>query len=105
MQDILVAIDAIRSHLERGDLDDALIFDAIRVRLIEIGEAVKMIDEQTLASQPEIPWKEIARMRDRLTHHYFDVDHAIVSDVVDHELTPLEQTVRGFLATQEPDDP
>jgi uncharacterized protein with HEPN domain len=37
------AIEAIRSHLDRGDLNDGLVYDAVRVRLIEIGEAVKGI--------------------------------------------------------------
>ena len=44
-------IDAIRSHLARGDLSDGLIFDAVRVRLIEIGEAVKALDPELVASQ------------------------------------------------------
>jgi hypothetical protein len=41
LADIQAAIDAIRSHLQRGDLSDGLNFDAIRIRLLEIGEAVK----------------------------------------------------------------
>ena len=41
LADIQAAIDAIRSHLQRGDLSDGLIFDAIRIRLLKIGEAVK----------------------------------------------------------------
>ncbi len=41
--DILDAIEAIRSQLQRGDLSDGLIYDAVRARLIEIGEAVKNI--------------------------------------------------------------
>lgn len=42
-QDILDAIEAINSHVARGDLSDGLIFDAVRVRLIEVGEAIKAI--------------------------------------------------------------
>ena len=41
LADIQVAIDAICSHLQRGDLSDGLVFDAVRIRLLEIGEAVK----------------------------------------------------------------
>jgi uncharacterized protein with HEPN domain len=41
LADIQAAIDAIHSHLQRGDLSDGLIFDAVRIRLLEIGEAVK----------------------------------------------------------------
>ncbi len=41
--DILDAVEAIRAHLRRGDLTDGLVYDAVRVRLIEIGEAVKTL--------------------------------------------------------------
>ena len=44
LSDIIDAINAIRSHIARGDLSDGLIFGAVRVRLIEIGEAVKALD-------------------------------------------------------------
>jgi uncharacterized protein with HEPN domain len=42
------------------------------VRLIEIGEAVKGITSQLLDHEPDIPWSAIARMRDHLTHRYFE---------------------------------
>ena len=50
LADIVDAILAIRSHLTRGDLSDGLIFDAVRLRLIEIGEAVKLLDPKLIAS-------------------------------------------------------
>ena len=39
LSDIQAAIDAIRSHLKRGTRADGLVFDAVRIRLLEIGEA------------------------------------------------------------------
>jgi len=54
LADILAAAGAIAEHFERGDLDDALVFDAVRVRLIEMGEAVKAIDPGLLAREPAI---------------------------------------------------
>jgi len=63
LADIQAAIDAIRSHLQRGDLSDGLIFDAVRIRLLEIGEAVKALPAELLDTQPSIPWRQIARMR------------------------------------------
>lgn len=97
LADVISAIDAITAHLSRGNLDDGLVYDAVRVRLIEIGEAVKGIDPDLLATEPDIPWSAIARMRDHLAHHYFDTDHAIVRDVVDHELQPLQQAARSLI--------
>ena len=97
LQDIAEAIDAIRSHLTRGDLHDGLVYDGARVRLIEIGEAVKGIDPDLLAEVPEVPWKAIARMRDHLAHRYFDTNHSIVQDVIDHDLGPLADAVQSLI--------
>ena len=55
LADIQAAIDAIHSHLQRGDLSDGLIFDAVRIRLLEIGEAVKALPIDLLATQASIP--------------------------------------------------
>ena len=97
LADIVEAVEAIRAHLTRGTISDGLVYDAVRVRLIEIGEAVKGIDSELLETQPEVPWKAIARMRDHLTHRYFDTDHAIVQDVLDNELAPLLSAARVLL--------
>jgi len=97
--DIAAAIDTIRGHLGRGSLDDGLVYDAVRVRLIEIGEAVKGLAPDLLERESEIEWRAIARMRDHLAHRYFDTDHAIVSDVVDNELGALSLAVERLLGS------
>jgi len=97
LEDILAAIDAIRGHLERGDLDDGLVFDAVRVRLIEIGEAVMALPADLLETQPELPWNQITQMRDHLAHRYFDTSHAIVAATVEGDLPQLESAVRMLL--------
>jgi len=55
-----------------------LVYDAVRVRLIEIGEAVKGIGADVVVTEPGTPWQDIAAMRDRLAHRYFDTLHSIV---------------------------
>ncbi len=74
---------------------------------IEIGEAVKGISAELLDTEPNIPWKAIARMRDHLAHRYFDTDHAVVQDVVDNELDPLLHSVESLLerAKRQADEP
>jgi uncharacterized protein with HEPN domain len=96
LADIQAAIDAIRSHLQRGGLSDGLVFDAVRIRLLEIGEAVKALPAELLDSQPTIPWRQIARMRDHLAHRYFDTAHAILQATVDDDLPELERAVQAL---------
>lgn len=97
LRDIADSLDAIRSHLTRGNLHDGLVYDAVRVRLIEIGEAVKDLDSGLLEGAPGVPWKEIARMRDHLAHRYFDTDDAVVQDVVGNDLGPLADAVQELI--------
>ena len=95
LADIQAAIDAIGSHLQRGDLSDGLIFDAVRIRLLEIGEAVKALPDDLLATQQSIPWRQITRMRDHHAHRYFDTAHAILQATVDEDPPDLERAVQA----------
>lgn len=94
LDDITAAAAAIRAHLDRGGLDDGLVFDAVRMSLVEIGEAVKDLPPRLLGMEPQIPWREVAGMRDRLAHRYFDTTHAILQATVATELPALEAAVR-----------
>lgn len=98
LDDIATAIAAARSHLARGDLSDGLVFDAVRIRLLEIGEAVKAIPPGLLATEPGIPWKSIAAMRDQLAHRYFDTEHGIVHGTVTDDLATLLAAVQRLQA-------
>jgi len=55
-----------------------------------IGEAVKQIQESYRKEHPEIEWKSFAGLRDKLIHHYFGVDYALVWDVIKNELPELK---------------
>jgi uncharacterized protein with HEPN domain len=105
LADIQAAIDAIRSHLQCGDLSDGLIFDAIRIRLLEIGEAVKALPDDLLATQPSIPWRQITRLRDHLAHRYFDTAHAILQATVDEDLPELERAGKALNRSLADEDP
>ena len=97
LEDILAAVAAIGEHLGRGTLDDGLVFDAVRVRLIEIGEAVRAISPELLDREPDIPWVDVAGMRNHLAHRYFDTAHAIVRATIEHDLPPLVAAVQRLL--------
>jgi len=97
LDDIVDAIQAIRDYQERGDLNDGMTFDAVRLRLIEIGQAAKRLSPALLASEPELPWEEIAGMRDRLAHRYFDTSHAIVQATMDNDIPELGLAVQRLL--------
>lgn len=96
--DVAVACEAIASYLTRSKVGDDIVYDAIRARLIEICEAIKDLDPKLLATEPNIPWDEIARMRDQLTHHYFDTAHSIVHATAANDVPKLAAAVQRLLA-------
>ena len=68
------------------------------VRSLEvIGEAVKKIPDDLKHRHPEIPWKHMAAMRDKLIHEYFGVDTEIVWKVAAEELVPLKPLFEKLL--------
>ena len=94
LADILEAIDKILGGRQRS----------VPVRLADpgrnveiIGEAVRGVTEGTWAVHPEVPWREMAGMRDRVIHDYFRVDLDVVWDVVSQDLRPLREKIAGLV--------
>ncbi|MDD5372820.1 MAG: DUF86 domain-containing protein [Sulfurimonas sp.] len=58
-----------------------------------IGEAVKQLPKEITKNYPNIPWSEIAKMRDVLTHHYFGLDDKVLWDTLDEDFEQFWQTV------------
>jgi uncharacterized protein with HEPN domain len=82
------AIAHIRACAAVGEpvfLEDRMRQDAIIRKLEVIGEAVKQLSEPTRRRRPEIPWRQIAGMRDHLTHAYFGIDLGLVWRVVERD--------------------
>ncbi|MBI3258799.1 MAG: DUF86 domain-containing protein [Ignavibacteriae bacterium] len=71
--------------------------DAIIRRLEIIGEAVKNLPHPFKIKHPDIPWKQIAGMRDILIHEYFDVDLILTWKVVKQELPLIKEKLSAIL--------
>ena len=76
--------------------DDKTIFAVIRAIEI-IGEAVKNIPENTRKEYPEIPWKGMAGMRDKVIHEYFGVDIKVVWDTVKKRIPEVKPLFERML--------
>ncbi len=69
--------------------------------LTVIGEAAKNVSPGFQARHPEIPWKGMAGLRDRLVHHYFGVDYDAVWATITGDLPEMEIRVRAALEAAE----
>jgi uncharacterized protein with HEPN domain len=78
----------------RDDLDDDEMLRLALTKLVEIvGEAAKQVTPVTKAEYPKVPWSAAARMRDRLVHHYFDIDLDVLWSTIVIDLPALLEAV------------
>lgn len=93
--DILRSIDAIEAFVKDISLDEFIEDDktssAVIRKLEIIGEAVKNIPDEIKKKNTEIPWKEMAGMRDKLIHVYFGVDYNLVWQTIKNRLPNIKK--------------
>lgn len=94
---IVGSIEGIESYLDGVSKEQFLVSeekqDAVVRRLEVIGEAVKGIPEDFRQKHPEVPWRDIAGMRDNLIHEYFVVDLEEVWKTVTTDIIELKQKI------------
>ena len=77
--------------------DGMLRLDAICMNLIALGEAVKGLDKQThgelLPRYPEIYWSGVMRMRDKIAHHYFEIDTEVVFCTIEEDIPQMAKVI------------
>ena len=105
LTDIREAIHRIQSYTEGMDYDefqaDTKTQDAVMRNLEILGEATKQLSETVRQQASHIPWRNIARMRDKLIHHYFGVNLDVVWHVVQDDLPTLMTAVGGILTAMD----
>lgn len=102
LEDMLVyareAAQAARGRC-RGDLETDRFFCLGLQRLVEIiGEAARRVSHETQLQYPQVPWKQVVGMRNRLIHGYDVVDADVLWDTVLVDLPPLVDSLEMILA-------
>ena len=102
LEDILEAIDRIEKYSREGRTAfdrDELVQTWIVHHLQIVGEAVRALTDETRGRRPDIPWLQIAGMRNILVHDYFGIDLNEVWTAVERDLPMLKAAVRSLLGT------
>ncbi|NMG04442.1 DUF86 domain-containing protein [Azoarcus taiwanensis] len=101
LRHILLCLDKIATYTSEGRdafLVDSRTQDAVIRNLEIIGQAVKDLGTQNLSHlEPEVPWHQIAGLRNVLAHQYLGVDIALVWRVVEDHLPALRSAVENAL--------
>lgn len=75
--------------------------DAICMNLIALGETVKGLDKQTqnqlLKNYPEVYWKGVMGMRDKISHHYFEIDTDVVFRTIEEDVPLMSKVIDKML--------
>ena len=104
LSDIIEAIERIAEYVKglsySGFMQDKKTQDAVVRNLEVIGEATKGITSALRKRHPGVPWTDMARLRDRLAHHYFGINYEIVWNVVSKELPPLRSQLAALLTRE-----
>lgn len=102
---LLSARDAqsVVEQLTREQFQNSRIHQLASLKALEtIGEAAASISDTFHAAHPEIPWRQIIGMRNRLIHAYFEVDIDKVWETIQDDLPPLIDHLHLLVPPEEP---
>lgn len=101
LYDILDSITRIRRYVhgldETSFLKDEILQDAVVRRVEVIGEAVGRLSDALKERYPNVPWRDIKDMRNKLIHDYGHVDLELVWSVTQTEIDPLASEIRKII--------
>lgn len=101
LRDILHAAEAI-SDFTRGMsyeafVDDDRTISAVLYKFAVMGEATKLLPEQIRLQYPDIPWRSIAGLRDKVIHGYIGVDYELLWETISKKIPLVIEGLRAIL--------
>lgn len=98
--EILDAVERVRLYIERdgreGFLRQSLVYDAVCMNLLRIGECARFLSDDVKGRLPNIPWPDIVSLRNRVAHSYETLKPEVLWLIVSVSLPALDVALHGL---------
>jgi uncharacterized protein with HEPN domain len=100
IEDMLASMRKIERYTDGMDQElfrqDEKTIDAVVRNLEILGEATRQLPEDFTARHADVPWRQIAGLRNRIVHDYFGLDMEIIWEVIQHDLPQFQARLEKF---------
>lgn len=104
LEDIVLAMDRIHEYISGLDFiqfkKDYKTVDAVIRNFEVIGEASKNLSKDLKDNNPNVPWEEMYRLRNRISHEYFGIDYEIIWDIISRHLPINHKDIKVILENE-----
>ncbi len=101
LSEILVSMDKIERYITGLSYDEFILreetVDAVERNIEKIGEAAAAIAEEVRNRHPEVPWKTMVGLRNKVIHHYFAVDHEVIWQIITKNIPETKGKITEIL--------
>lgn len=102
LDEMLDAATRLKAHLQGTTVeafeDDALIYDAVCLCLMRIGEGARLLSDAARAQLPDVPWPDVINLRHRIAHGYSHLRGSVIWMTATRSVPALEVALRGLRA-------
>jgi uncharacterized protein with HEPN domain len=104
LEDIILSMQRVVEYVQGQDFQrfkqDYKTVDAVVRNFEVIGEASKNLSDATKDKYPHVPWKEMYRLRNRISHEYFGIDYEIIWNIVTKHLPENLKDIKKVLENE-----
>jgi len=101
LTEIIASMDKIERYLAGVSYEEFLrndqMMDAVERNIEKIGEAAAAIPDEIRNIHPDVPWKTIVGLRNKVIHHYFAVDHEVIWQIATKNIPATKAKIAKIL--------